>query len=108
MALHVATLLPSIVLQPSARGVERLADRRLNVLVMLSRDGELAARDLKVDANDVLVAFPLVAPAELEDHATACDMRVIVLELFSLFADGVVEGVGMSDAVEGDLEWYLH
>src|SRR3970040_998611 len=74
----------------------------------LARDGALAARDLEVDARGELLAVALVAPRELEHHAAAHDVLVIAIELLGLLADGVVQGIRVLDAVEGDLEGYLH
>ena len=100
MKLHVAALAARVVLEPPPGGVERVAQRHLQILVVLARDRELAAGHLEVDVHAELLALALVARGKLEHHAAAHDVVVIALELLRLFADGVVKRVRVLDAVE--------
>src|SRR5581483_4057222 len=106
--LDVAALLARVVLELAPRRVERLAQRDLRVLVVLAGHRHFAARHLEVDARAELLAVLLVPVGELEHHPAAHDVRIVLVELLRSFADRVVQGIGLLDAVEGDLKRNLH
>src|SRR5687768_8450409 len=108
MALDVAALAAHVVLQPTPCGVEGVAQGDLHLLVVLMRDGDFAARHLEIDAHVELLALALVARAELDHDAAAYDVVVIALELFRLLADRPIQGVGLCNAVQRDLEGDFH
>jgi hypothetical protein len=108
MTLDVAALPARVVFEPAARGVEGVAQRHLHVLVVLLGDDDLAAGNLEVDARRELLAVALVAAAELQHHPAAHDVVVVAVELLRALPDGVVQGVGVLDAVQRDLEGDFH
>jgi nucleotide-binding universal stress UspA family protein len=108
VALDVAALLAAVVLELAPRRAEGVAQGDLKVFVVLVGNDDLAAGHPNVDARGQLLAVPLVPAGQLEHHVAARDVGIEAVEFFRLLADGAGEGIGVRDAVQGDLEWGLH
>ena len=103
--MSVPALRAAVVLELAPRRAEGVAQRDLQVLVVLVRDDDLAARHLDVDARGELLAVPLAPVGQLEHHVAARDVRIVAVELFRFLADGAENDIGVRDAVQGNLEW---
>jgi hypothetical protein len=64
MALDVAALRAGVILELAPGGIERVAHRDLQVLVVLAGDGDFSTGNLEVDAHRELPAAALVARAD--------------------------------------------
>src|SRR5208337_1639439 len=63
---------------------------------------------LEVDADLKEVTLLVVTVGLVDDHATACDPVMSVLQAVGCFLDGALDDLGMGKIVERDLEWSLH
>ncbi len=102
------------ILELAARGLERIADGHINVLMRSVRGGLAAYRDIgrlrnhKMDADLKGVAFVMAALRLRNDHARADDVVVKLLKLLYLFPDTRLNRIGVLHAIEGNLKWNLH
>ena len=103
-----------MVLQLTAGGVERVADRDMHVLVpprgprIPGYIDVLAAGHGQMDADAVGVAFVVAMLGARDYDARRGNAVVEALEPLRLLGDRRLEGIGMTDVLEGDLERYLH
>ncbi len=102
------------ILELAARGLERIADGHINVLMRSVRGGLAAYRDIgrlrnhKMDADLKGVALVMAALRLRNDHARANDVVVKLLKLLYLFPDTRLNRIGVLYAIEGNLKWNLH
>lgn len=108
MQLDVTAAHAQGVLEPAPRRGERLSNGDADVLAVLVVDGDLAAGHLEVDAHDELAALALVIAGELQREATAHEMRMEALETRGVFADDLIDFVGMRNVAQRDLQWKVH
>ncbi len=112
--LDVTFPLPDDVLQLPASGLERIADRHVNVLVRSSGGGFAADHDIGGIGNDemnpyvkdVTLVMPVLGPRD--DHAGADDPVEKLLELLCFVSDSRLDGIGMLNAFERDLQGNVH
>jgi len=107
-----------------AAAVDELLDLPLHLFEgILDHEGEIARGEgpgvfafdhqfrpghLEVDADLKEVTLLVVTVGLVDDHATACDPVMSVLQAVGCFLDGALDDLGMGKIVERDLEWSLH
>src|SRR5689334_16166522 len=99
---------PPMSFQPPLRRVEGLVQCRVKVFVVVMRDHDFAARHLDVQAHDEFLALLLVPGRNLHHDAAADDVAVEMLELRDAPADRGLDGLGLGDVAQRDLQWDLH
>jgi len=71
-------------------------------------DHQFRPGHLEVDADLEEVALLVVTVGLVNDHVTACDPVVSVLQAVGRFLDGALDDLRMGKIVERDLEWSFH
>lgn len=113
MALNVAAGSSNIVFKLAPRSIEGIADSHIDVLVSVVRSGiasdyDFTARNRQLDANMIELALAVMYMRRFNDYPAARDLIVKLLKPSGPLADARFNGVGMSDAAEGELYWNLH
>src|SRR5581483_1489971 len=111
---HGAGQFPDVVLQLPASRVECIPDRNVDVLMptggrRIAADVDvLVARYGDVHPDAIGVALVMTVLRAGDDHARGCDPVVKSLEPLRFLAHRCLDGVGMPNVLERDLEGYLH
>src|SRR5271157_3878962 len=71
-------------------------------------DHQFRPGHLEVDADLKEVTLLVVTVGLVNDHVTACDPVMSVLQAVGRFLDGALDDLGMGKIVERDLEWSFH
>jgi len=71
-------------------------------------DHQFSPGHLEVDADLKKVSLLVVTVGLVNDHVTACDPVMSVLQAVGRFLNGALDDLGMGKIVERDLEWSLH
>ena len=114
MFFHMASAFADEVLKLPARGLERITDGQIDIL-MRPRDSRLMAhRDVcgignnEMDPDVIDVALMMTVLGARYHDTAAYDPAEKLFELFSLLSDTCLDSIGMLNAFEGDLKWSLH
>ena len=102
-------LFPDDILKLPACGLERIANRHIDVLMgPVCRGlaahyniGRIGNNEMNPDVKDVSLVVAVLGPGN--DDARAEDAVGKLLELFNFFFDACFDGVGMLNAIECDL-----
>jgi hypothetical protein len=102
-----------MIFEQPAGGIESVADRNVDVLMgMVCRgiaaDGDLAARDFKVDADLEQIALMVARVSAFDDDAARHDAIEESLELIGPLAYARGDWIRGSHMSEGDLKRNLH
>jgi hypothetical protein len=111
--LDRTTAIASVVLEPSAGGVERVANRDVRILMRvvhaaIAADDNLRSGngEIDVDLEDVALLVPSIAA--LDNHPAGGDPLEEPVELFGALANSRFERGRRIHVTEGDLEWRTH
>jgi len=102
--LDDATLDSHDVLEFPGGGIESVAHRHVDVLVMVAIDSQLVPGHADVEANVELLALVMVTIALLDDDAATDNARMKFLELRSFLANTRFHRVGVLKITEGNLQ----
>ena len=114
MHLHLALQPPDVVLQLAAGCIECISDGDVGIFMpprsrrVVADVDMLAAGHRHMDANGIGIALVMAMLGTRDHHARRRDAIVEALEPLRLLAHGRLEGIGMPDVLEHDLEGHLH
>jgi hypothetical protein len=103
----------SVIFEPAAGGVERIADRDMRILMRVVRtavaaDDYLGPRDGEIDADREQLVLPMPLVRAFDDDMARRDPIEKLVELFRPLAYSRLERGGWIHVAKGDLECQLH
>lgn len=111
--LHVTALTSHMILEPTAQAIESLVDSSIGILACCIGFWSMAHHDLttrngQIDAHSEMPAALLVPVGALDHDVAAGDAGGEGLELFRPLLDVPLDGIGVWDVTEGDLNGKRH
>ena len=111
--LHLAAPLANMIFEQPAGGIESVADGDVDILMRMvcrwiAADGDLAARNFKVDADPEQIALMVAGVPAFDDDAARYNSVKKAFELLGALTYSRRDGIRRVHMAESNLKWQLH